>query len=87
MKERRMKTSVGTGKVSLPPAQADGWGVKVGAEHGSDSEKHGLAVEKWLGKPRDERIIAKTTGKNKIEPQVIWEIPGEMSFIIGGFFV
>jgi hypothetical protein len=63
-----MKTSVNTSEVSLPPAQAAGWNVKVGAEHGYGSEKPGFVAEKWLVKQRDESIIAKTTGKSKIEP-------------------
>lgn len=66
MKEKRMKTSVSTGKVSLPSAQAAGWNVKVRAEHGYGFEKPSLVVEKWLVKQRDESIIAKPTGKTAI---------------------
>ncbi|MGA3179516.1 MAG: hypothetical protein ABSF38_04155 [Verrucomicrobiota bacterium] len=68
MKEKRLKTSVSTGKVSLHPAQAAGWNVNVRAEHGYGSEKPGFVVAKWLVKKRDERIIAKTTGETRFAP-------------------
>jgi hypothetical protein len=58
-----MKTSVNTVEVSLPPAYEAGWGVKVRAEHGGGSEKHGFGVEKWLAKPGDGRKIAKMARK------------------------
>lgn len=63
MKEKRVKTAVSTGEVSLPPAQAAGWGVKVRAEHGYGSEKPGFVVKKWLVKQRDASIIAKIAGE------------------------
>jgi hypothetical protein len=63
MKEKRMKTSVSTGEVSLPPAQAVGWGVKIGKEHGGGTEKRGFGTPNLLAKPCEGRIIAKTTGK------------------------
>jgi hypothetical protein len=59
MKEKRMKTSDNTGEVSLPPAQAAGWGVKILAEQRGSSEKGGLGVEKWLVNPCDGRIISR----------------------------
>jgi hypothetical protein len=68
MNEKRMKTAHNTGEVSLPPAHEAGWGVKAGAEHGCGSGKPGFGVEKWLARPRDERIIAKTDGKTRFEP-------------------
>ncbi|MGA3180016.1 MAG: hypothetical protein ABSF38_06725 [Verrucomicrobiota bacterium] len=58
-----MKTAVSTGEVSLPPAQAAGWGMKVRAEHGYGSEKPCFVVKKWLVKQRDASIIAKIAGE------------------------
>jgi hypothetical protein len=55
MKEKQMKTSVNTGEVSSPSAQAAGWGLKIGAEHGGGSEKQGFGVEKLVDKPSDGR--------------------------------
>jgi hypothetical protein len=63
MKEKRLKTSVSTGKVSLHPAQAAGWNVNVRAEHGYGSEKPCFVVKKWLVKQRDASIIAKIAGE------------------------
>jgi hypothetical protein len=63
MSEKRMKTSVNTGEVSLHPAHKAGWGVKVLAEHHGGSEKHSFGVEIWLEKPGDGKIIAKMIGK------------------------
>jgi hypothetical protein len=68
MNEKRMKTSVNTGELSSPPARGACLGVKVRAEHGCASEKPGFRVEKWLAKPRDERIIAKRLKKTHFEP-------------------
>jgi hypothetical protein len=45
MNEKRMKTSVTTGEVSLHSAQEAGWDVRVRAEHGCGSEKHGFGFE------------------------------------------
>jgi len=45
------------------PAHEGCWSVKVRAEHGCDSEKPALGVEKWLEMPREERIITKMSGK------------------------
>jgi hypothetical protein len=54
------------GEVSLSPAHEAGWGVKVRAGHGCDSEKPGVGVEKGLEPPTDGRIITKTTEKSSI---------------------
>jgi hypothetical protein len=48
MNEKRMKTSVNTGEVSLPAAQEAGRGVKVRAEQGGGSENRVLALKKGL---------------------------------------
>jgi len=61
-----MKTSVNTGEVLLPQAQAAGWGVKTGTEHRCGSEKQGFGVEKWLDGPSDRRKITGTAGKTTI---------------------
>ena len=68
MKEKRMKTSVNTGELSLLQAQAAGWSVKPPAQQDDGPEKGGFGVEKRLAEPKDERIIAAMTGKSKIEP-------------------
>lgn len=52
--------------MSSSPAQAAGWGLKIGAEHGGGPEKQGFGVEKWVDKPSDGRKIAETTGKTPI---------------------
>jgi hypothetical protein len=67
MNEKRMKTSVNRGEVSLSPAHEAGWGIKVRAEHGHSSEKPGLGVEKSLEPPTDGRIITKKLGKVQFE--------------------
>jgi hypothetical protein len=66
MNENRMKTSVNTGDVSLPPAQTAGWSVKSTAQQGDGPEKGCFGVEKWVDKPSDGRKIAETTGKTAI---------------------
>jgi hypothetical protein len=43
------------------------WGCKSPAEHGCGSKQPALGVKKWLERPRDERIITKTTGKAQFE--------------------
>ena len=48
------------------PAQAAGWGLKIGAEHGR-SEKQGFGVEKWVDKPSDGRKIVETTSKTQFD--------------------
>jgi hypothetical protein len=58
-----MKTPVNTGEASLPPAPEAGWDAKVRAEQDGASEKPGFGVAKGLDKPREERMIAKTSGK------------------------
>jgi len=68
MNENRMTTSIHTGEVSSPPAQAAGWGLKISADQGGGSEKQGFGVEKGIAIPSDGRIIAKTTGKTKFAP-------------------
>jgi hypothetical protein len=60
-----MKTSLHTGEVSPPPAQAAGWGLKIGAEHGGGSEKQSFGVENSLDEPSDGRIIGKETSKTQ----------------------
>jgi hypothetical protein len=68
MNEKRMKTSVKRGEVSLPPGREAGWGVKVRAKPGCGSEKPASGVEKWLEIPADGSMITKTTGKTQFEP-------------------
>jgi hypothetical protein len=68
MNENRLKTSISTGEVSLPPAQPAGGGVKIGVEHGRGSEKQGLVVEKWVDRPSEGRKIAETTNKTQLAP-------------------
>jgi hypothetical protein len=68
MNEKRMKTALNTGQVSLPPAQEAGWNAKVHPEQGGGSEKPGFGVQKRLAKPRDESIITKVAGKTQLEP-------------------
>ncbi|EEF57243.1 hypothetical protein Cflav_PD0289 [Pedosphaera parvula Ellin514] len=77
MNENRMKTSVNTGEVSLPPAQAVGWGRKIRAEPGACTAKQISSTENWLATPSDGRIIAKMTGETNLqhEHQGKWEIP------------
>jgi hypothetical protein len=65
MNERRMKTSVNTGAVSLLAVQEASRGVQTDVERGCGSEKQGLAVKKWLAQPSDERIIAKMRGETQ----------------------
>ena len=67
MNENRMKSSVNTGEVSLLPVQKAGWAINVRAEQGGGSKKPDFGVAKWLDKPRDERIIAKTTEKTRLD--------------------
>ena len=55
--ERRMKTSVNTGEVSLLPAHEAGLGVKVRAKHGGGSEIQGFCFEKRFAKPSDRRFF------------------------------
>jgi hypothetical protein len=52
MNENRIKTSVNTGEVSLPPAQRAVWSVKPHAQWRGGSEKQGFDGEKGLDKPR-----------------------------------
>jgi len=66
MNEKRMKTSVYTGEVSLPQAQAAGWSVKPPAQQDDGTEKTCFGVEKWLDKPSIGRKIAETTRKTAI---------------------
>ena len=72
-----MKTSLNKGEVSLPPAQPDIGGQKLGAEHGYGAEKQGFGVENWLDRPSEGRISRKRPGKLNLphEHQVKWEIP------------
>jgi hypothetical protein len=46
MNEKRMKTALNTGQVSLPPAQEAGWNAKVHPEQGGGSGKPGFGVQK-----------------------------------------
>ena len=48
MNEKRMKTSVNTGELSLPSTRADVGGQKLGAEHGGGSEKGSFGVKQGL---------------------------------------
>jgi len=66
MNEKRMKTSVNTGEVSLPPPQTAGWSVKPPTQKRDGREKRGFDVEEWLDKPSDGRKIVGTTGKTPI---------------------
>jgi len=68
MNENSMKTSVNRGEVSSTPAQANGWGLKIGAEHGGGPERQGFSVEKRLDTPSHRRKIAETTGKTQFAP-------------------
>jgi hypothetical protein len=79
MKEKRLKTSVSTGKVSLHPAQAAGWNVNVRAEHGYGSEKPGFVVAKWLVKKGMRGSSRKRPEKLDLhhEHQLKWEIPAD----------
>ena len=61
-----MKTLVKTGAVSLPPAHAAGWGVKIRAEHVGGFETHGFGVGDWLPKPGGGRISAKMGWKSQL---------------------
>ena len=67
MNEKRMKTSVNTGELSLDSAQGSGRGVQTDGERGCGSEKQGFDVEKWVDKPSDGRKIVETTGKTQFD--------------------
>jgi len=47
---------------------ADGFGMKIGAEHVGGSEKQGFGAEKSLDEPSDGKIIAKETSKLNFTP-------------------
>ena len=66
MNEKRMKTSVNTGEVSLPAAQEAGRGVKVRAEQGGGFEKPGFGVEKGLDNACGGKIMAKNDQQQSI---------------------
>ena len=68
MNENRMKTAVNTGELSSRPAQAAGWGLKIGAEHSRDTENRRFGTENGIDKPSVGRIIAETTGKTQFAP-------------------
>ncbi len=63
-----MKTSVNTGGLFLPPDQGADGEVKIGAEHGGDSETQGFGVENRVDQPSEGRIIATTPGKTQFAP-------------------
>jgi hypothetical protein len=67
MNEKRTKTSVNTGDVSLPPAQTAGWSVKSTAQQGDGPEKGHFGVKRWVDKPSDGRKIAETTNKTQFD--------------------
>ena len=75
MNEKRMKTSVNTGELSLPPAHGACWGVKARAKYGCCSEKPAFDVEKLLEMPKVERTTTKTPEKLNLnhEHQLKWE--------------
>ena len=81
-----MKTTVNTGKVSLPPAQEAAWGLKISDDEANVTERlRVLETAKWIAKPDAGRIIMKTIEKLNLrhEHQVKWEIPeGGMSYEI-----
>ena len=56
-----MKTTATTEAVSLPAAQSAGGGPKIGEKEANVTEKSHFVTAKWLAKPGDGRIIAKTT--------------------------
>jgi hypothetical protein len=63
-RENRMKTSIHTGEVSSPPAQAAGWGVKPGG--GTEKRRRGAPY--LLANSCDGGIIVKTTVKHNLTP-------------------
>jgi hypothetical protein len=68
MNKNRMKTSVNTGEVSLPPAQSAGSGRKMGKDEANVTKKLLLRTAKWLAPPSDGRKIATTTEKTQYDP-------------------
>jgi len=68
MNENRMKPSVNTGEMSLPPAHKAGWGEKIGGQEANVTEMLHLGTAKWLAPPSTGRIIAKTTPKTQFAP-------------------
>jgi len=67
MNENRMKTTVNTGDVSLPPAQSAGLGRKMGGDEVNVTKKLIWGTAKWLATPSEGRKIA-TTGKAQYDP-------------------
>ena len=62
-----MKTSVNTEGASSPPAREAGWGVKIRADHGGGTERQGFGIPKRLENPSDGGMMAKTTGKTRVD--------------------
>ena len=51
LNENRMKTTVNTGKVSLPPAQKAAWGLKISDDEANVTERlRVLETVKWIAK-------------------------------------
>jgi hypothetical protein len=58
MNEKRMRTPVNTGEVSLLPILGAGWEVKIGAEQAAFTEKPRFGTAKWFDIPcRGEKIV------------------------------
>ena len=67
MNENRMKTSVNTGEVSLPPTQSAGLGREMGGDEANVTNKLLLETAKWLATPSDGRKIATTPEKTQYD--------------------
>jgi hypothetical protein len=63
MNENRMKTTVNTDDVSLPPAQSAGLRRKMGGDEVNVTKKLIWGTAKWLATPSEGRKIATTTEK------------------------
>jgi len=65
MNEKRMRTPVNTGEVSLLPVQGAVWSVKIDAAHGDGTEKRRLGTPDLLANPCDGGNIVETTSKTQ----------------------
>ena len=68
MNKNRMKTSVNTGEVSLPPALLASLGRKMGGDEANITKKLLLGTAKWLATPSHGRKIPTTPGKTQYDP-------------------
>jgi hypothetical protein len=61
-----MKTSFSKGEVYLLPVQGRDGEVKIGAEHGRNTEKRRFGAEKWLDNPCGRKIIVQNDQQQSI---------------------